>query len=226
MLRRLWSVIALCVACCAAVPIAAQTLYAASFRSSGIGAAASVAGSLYTVNLASGQATFLAPIRVNGTTPIGVTGLAVHPETGVFYGITAPQSLNFPSHLITVDPATGRATLVGELKYPASDISFNRAGILFAWLPTTSQLGIINPSTGAVTPIGNPRMAGTPSGLAIDKTGVAYITTGGAGGTLDTVDLGTGIVTRGPPISNAPRPSARSSSSRAHRRLPRSFSRA
>ena len=205
MLRRLWTVIAACAALSAAMPASAQTLYAASFRSSGIGAAVNTAGSLYTVNLASGQATFVAPIRVNGAS-IGVTGLSVHPETGVIFGITAQQSPNYPSSLITLDPNTGRATLVGELKYPASDLSFNRAGILFAWLPATSQLGIVNPSTGAVTPIGPPRQAGTPSGLAIDKMGVAYITTGGAGGTLDTVDLGTGIVTRGPSISNAPFP--------------------
>ena len=205
MSRRFWTVIAACAALGVAVPAAAQTLYAASFRSSGIGASVNTSGSLYTVNLASGQATFLAPIRVNGAS-IGVTGLAVHPETGVFYGITAPQSPNYPSQLIILDPNTGRATLVGELKYPASDISFNRAGILFAWLPTTSQIGIINPSTGVVTPIGSPRQAGTPSGLAIDKTGVGYIITGGAGGTLDTVDLGTGVITRGPPISNAPFP--------------------
>ena len=206
MARRFWAVIAVCAACCAAVPALAQTLFAASFRSSGIGAPATVAGSLYTVNLATGQATFVAPIRVNGSASVGVTGLAVHPETGVFYGITAASSPNFPSHLISIEPLTGRAVLVGDLKNPASDIAFNRAGILFAWLPSTSQLGIINQSNGSVTPIGPPRQAGTPSGLAIDKNGVAYITTGGAGGTLDTVDLGTGNVTRGPPISNAPFP--------------------
>jgi len=205
MLRRIWTVIAACAALGAAVPAGAQTLYAASFRSSGIGAAVNTAGSLYSVNLASSQATFIAPIRVNGAS-VGVTGLSVHPETGVVYGITAPQSPNYPSSLVTVDVTTGRAALVGDLKYPASDISFNRAGILFAWLPGTSQLGIVNPSTGAVTPIGSPRQAGTPSGLAIDKTGIAYITTGGAGGTLDTVDLGTGVIARGPPISNAPFP--------------------
>lgn len=205
MLRRLWTVIAACAALCAAVPAAAQTLYAASFRSSGIGAAVNTAGSLYSVNLASSQSTFLAPIRVNGLS-VGVTGMAVHPETGVFYGITAQQSPNYPSQLITLDPNTGRATIVGDLRYAASDIAFNRAGILFAWLPATSQLGIVNVGNGAITPIGPPRQAGTPSGLAIDKAGIAYITTGGAGGTLDTVDLGTGVITRGPPISNAPFP--------------------
>jgi len=189
-------------------PAHAQSLYAASFRTSGLGSSAdALAGSLYTVNLSTGASTFVAPIRVNGTVPIGITGLAIHPETGVFYGITAPQSPSYPSSLVTVDPVTGRAIVVGELKYASSDIAFNRAGILFAWLQTTSQLGIINLTTGAVSPIGPPRQAGTPSGLAIDGNGVAYITTGGAGGTLDTVDLGTGIIARGPPMTGAPFPS-------------------
>jgi hypothetical protein len=185
----------------------AQTLYAASFRTSGLGGAnAGIAGSLYTINLGTGAATFVAPIRVNGTVPIGITGIAVHPETGQFYGITPPQSPNYPQNLVTMDPVTGRATVVGELKHASSDIAFNRAGILFAWLQSTSQLGIINLSTGAITPIGPSRPAGTPSGLAIDPNGVAYITTGGAGGTLDTVDLGTGTIMKGPTMTGAPFP--------------------
>ena len=58
-----------------------------------------------------------------------------------------------------------------------------------------------------ITPsIGSPRQPGTPSGLAIDKTGTAFITTGGAGGTLDTVDLATGNVVRGPAMTGAPFP--------------------
>jgi DNA-binding beta-propeller fold protein YncE len=190
-----------------AAPAAAQTLYAASFRTTAIGGASDgIAGSLYTVNLGTGAATFVAPIRVNGTMPIGVTGIAVHPETGQFYGITSPQSPNFPQSLVMLDVATGRADVVGDLKYPSSDIAFNRAGILFAWLQGTSQLGIINLTSGAITPIGPSRQAGSPSGLAIDPNGTAYITTGGAGGTLDTVDLGTGTVTKGPLMAGAPFP--------------------
>jgi hypothetical protein len=203
---RLWALTAMLVGCFASLGASAQTLYAASFRSSGIGTGANVAGSLYTINLASGAATFLAPLRVNGTVPIGVTGIAVHPETGLFYAVTPAQSPNFPQSLVTIDSATGRATVVGDMRYPASDIAFNRAGILFGWLPATSQVGIINLTSGNVTPIGTPRQPGTPSGLAIDKNGAAYITTGGAGGTLDTVDLATGNVVRGPPMTGAPFP--------------------
>ena len=198
--------LAVLVTCFTGMSASAQTLYAASFRSSGIGSAANISGSLYTINLGTGTATFVAPLRVNGVAPIGITGLAIHPETGLFYGVTPSQSPNHPQSLVTIDPVTGRATVVGDLRYPASDIAFNRAGILFGWLPGTSQLGVINLTSGVVTPIGTPRQPGTPSGLAIDRNGVAFITTGGAGGTLDTVDLASGVVTRGPTMTGAPFP--------------------
>ena len=184
---------------------AQTTLYAASVRSLAGGGPAAVAGSLYTVSLATGSATFVAPIRLAGNTPIGVTGLAAHPETGVFYGITSPLS-NQPQSLITVDPATGNATLIGELKHPGSDISFNRAGILFIWLYQSGQLGLVNLSNGNVTPIGPAQPSGSPAGLAIDRQGVAFVTQTGANGTLDSVDIATGTIKTGPPLTGAPFP--------------------
>lgn len=182
----------------------AQALYAASFRSS-VGPAEGISGALYTVNLGSGSAVFVAPLRLGGK-PIGVTGLAVHPATGVFYAITPQASPTAPNSLITLDPVTGAAQLVGDLRIPSSDIAFNRAGILFAWLPGTSQLGIVNTSTGAITPIGPARGQGSASGLAIDPRGTAYVTPTGAAGTLDTVDVGTGKVITGPQMTGAPFP--------------------
>ena len=186
----------------------AQTLYAASVRSLATAGGQGVAGSLYTVNLGTGSPTFVAPVRLAGSTPIGLTGMAAHPQSGVFYGITSPLSTTQGQSLVTVDVATGTATLIGELRFAASDISFNRAGILFAWLTNTSQLGIVSITTGAVTPIGTPRAAGPPAGLAIDGKGTAFITPTGATGTLDTVDIATGIITTGPPLTEAPFPSA------------------
>ena len=183
----------------------AQILYAASFRNIA-GGADGLAGGLYSVRLGTGTATFVAPLRLNGTASIGVTGLAVHPETGVFYGITPPQSPNQPQSLVSIDPATGRAALVTPLSRAGSDIAFNRAGILFMWMPNTSQVGIVNMSNGQVTPVGLPRGQGTASGLAIDSAGVGYITPAGASGTLDTIDLGTGAITPGPALSGAPFP--------------------
>ena len=186
----------------------ADTLYAASVRSGAPGTNDAISGSLYTVNLGSGSATFVAPLRLNGHAPIGITGLSAHPQTGVLYGITSPLSPSNPQSLVTVDPNNGNATLVGELRFPGSDISFNRAGILFTWLPATSQLGIVNLSNGAVTPIGNPGAGGSIAGLAIDQGGNAFITPSGAAGTLDTVDIASGTMKKGPPLTGAPFPSA------------------
>jgi hypothetical protein len=185
----------------------AQQLYAASVRSLASTGAEGIAGGLYTVNLATGSATFVAPIKINGVTPIGVTGLASHPATGVFYGITSPLNPGVPQSLVTLDANTGKATLIGGLKFEGSDIAFNRAGILYTWLPATSQLGLVNLETGAVTPIGPQGLPSSPAGLAIDANGVAYITPKGAAGTLDTVDIGTGVLKTGPPLTGAPFPS-------------------
>lgn len=186
--------------------VTAQKLYAASVRT--VAQAGSVGGSLYTVALATGSASFVAPIRLNGSAPLGITGLAVHPANGAFYGITSPLSRNFPISLVTLDSATGNAQMVGPLRIGASDIAFSRAGILFAWLPGTSQLGMVNLETGAVTPIGAAGAAGPSAGLAIDLGGHAYITPKGAAGTLDTVDLATGAVKAGPTLTGAPFDSA------------------
>ena len=206
MIRGWLAAVATTAAALAAAPATfAQTLYAASVRTLA-DAGGAIAGSLYTVNLSTGTANFVAPIRLNGTTPIGLTGLAVHPQTGVYYAITSAQSTAHPQSLVTLDPATGNASLVGELKYAGSDIAFNRAGILFIWLPGTSQLGFVNLTSGVVTPIGTARGAGAPAGLAIDAGGKAFITPTGAAGTLDNVDIATGALTPGPPLQNAPFP--------------------
>jgi hypothetical protein len=168
----------LLVAAVLALPCAsnADILYAASVRSGAAGNESAISGSLYTVNLGSGAATFVAPLRIDGASPIGITGLSAHPQTGVLYGITSQLSPTHPQSLVMVDPATGNATLVGELRFPGSDIAFNRAGILFTWLPATSQLAIVNLANGSVTPIGTPGAGGTIAGLAIDQQGTAYIT--------------------------------------------------
>lgn len=204
---RSWGLVAFLLAAGAApMPSDAQQLYAASVRSiaEGGGADGESGGSLYSVQLAGGTATFIAPIRLNGTTPIGITGLAAHRTTGALYGITSPLSRNAPFSLVTVDPASGDASLIGPLTMGGSDISFNRAGILFTWLPQTSQLGTVNLETGLVTPIGEAGTPGPPAGLAIDNNGVAYITPKGATGTLDTVDIATGAQKTGPTLSGAP----------------------
>lgn len=182
---------------------APHTLYAASVRS-GIVPDAPIAGNLYVVNLANGTASLVGAIRLPGSKPIGVTGMAVHPKTGVLFGITSEQSPNSPRALVTIDQTRGSASIVGELGVSGSDIAFDSKGTLYVWLPGTSQLGTVNVSNATVAPIGKPAPAGSPAGIAIDPNGMVYVTSKGANGTLDNVDLATGSLQVGPLLTGAP----------------------
>ena len=185
---------------------AQQQLYAASVRSGGVTPRGDVviAGNLYTINLANGTAALVGPIRVGGGRAVGVTGMAAHPKSGVIYGITSEQSPNAPRTLVTIDTKTAAANIVGELSAAGSDIAFDADGTLFMWCPTTSQLAKVDPSSAALTFIGKPGPPGSPAGLAIDPHGMVFVTAKGAGGTLDNVDLPTGALQIGPPITGAP----------------------
>lgn len=184
---------------------AIHTLYAASVRSGGVGLGdVRVAGNLYTINLANGTATLVGAIRLPGGKPIGVTGMAAHPGNGTIYGITSEQSPNNPRSLVTIDPKNAAATLVGELGVVGSDIAFDAKGTLYMWLPGTSQIGVVDPSSAAVTPLGRAGPPGSPAGIAVDPQGMIYVTAKGAGGTLDNVELTTGALQIGPQLTGAP----------------------
>src|SRR5260221_8883468 len=185
------------------VAAAVHTLYAASVRS-GLALDAPIAGNLYAVNLANGTATLVGAIRLPGSKPIGVTGMAAHPSPAAPYGIPSEQSPNHPRSLVTIDPTSGAATLVGDLGMIGSDIAFDAKGTLYVWLPATSQLGAVNTSSAVVSPIGKAGPAGSPAGIAVDPNGMVYVTSKGASGTLDNVDLATGALQVGPPLTGAP----------------------
>jgi len=70
----------------------AQTLYAASIRSFANAGSQIVVGNLFTVRMATSTWTLVAPIRLDGNTSVGLTGMSVHPATAAFYAITSSQS--------------------------------------------------------------------------------------------------------------------------------------
>lgn len=183
---------------------AAQVMYAASLRSFANAGGQIVVGNLFSINLADGATTLLAPIRLDNGTAVGITGLAVNPTSGAFFGITSGLSPDHPHSLVQIDPKTGNAKLIGPLKARGSDIAFGPGGTLYIWIPASRQLGTVNLATGEVAPLGAPGPQTTAGGLSIDANGVAYITPGGASGTLDTVDRKTGVITAGPQLSGAP----------------------
>jgi len=206
MTRRLGLLAALIVCIAAPLCAVAQSVYVAAMR--GQVGTANVMSGLYAINLASGAATFLTPLRTSSGGMVAITGLAVEPASRTFYGITSTLSPNMPQSLVTLDPKTGSLTLLGHLDLAGTDIVFDREGRLLMWLPSTRQVAVVDLKTAKVSPLGR---AGPPDafgGLAVDAQGVVYVTPGGALGTLDMVDLKTGEIKAGPPLKGAPYPGA------------------
>lgn len=184
----------------------AQQVYVAAMR--GQAGTPNLMSGLYAINLSNGAATFLTPLRTANGGAVAITGLAVDTPTRTFYGITSNLSPHLPQSLVSLDPQSGALTLIGHMDLPGTDIVFDNSGRLLMWLPATRQVGVVDLKTAHVTPLGQ---AGPPDafgGLAVDLRGVAFVTPGGANGTLDTVDLKTGELKPGPQLNGAPFPGA------------------
>jgi hypothetical protein len=132
--------------------------------------------------------------------PIGfaVTGLAVHPTTGILYGTTGNASPVEPGALITIDTTTGAGTLVGQLvpgNETAADITFGSNGTLYGWLEAnTDDLVTIDLTTGAATVVGDAGLS--TAGAALAGSGNPLTLAGsGDGGLLHQIDTGTGAAT-------------------------------
>lgn len=174
----------------------AATLYAAS--------AAGAAGNLYLLNPDTG-----AVIQTIGPTNdvtgqnYPITGLAVHPTTGVLYGSSGNSNAATQAKLVTINPATALVTVIGSFNAgpvnssgsPATmaDIDFDSAGNLFGVGSIGGpQLYSINTLTAQATVIGGTGLTSTTGGgLGISPGGVFYGTpTASRFGTYDSA-LGT-----------------------------------
>jgi hypothetical protein len=140
--------------------------------------------------------------------PIGfaVTGLAVHPQTGVLYGSTSNRSAANPGSLISIDPSTGVGTLIGKFvgtEETMADIDFGPDGTLYGILEADADdLFTIDLTTGAATLVGDADQSTAGSGLAFDTaTGKLLWAGESATGTLFIVDPATGGVTDGPTLA-------------------------
>jgi len=193
---------------CLLLPAAsfAQSIYVAAMR--GQAGATNVMSGLYSLNLANGGTTFVAPLRTADGQPVALTGLGVEPASHVFYGITSGLSPTAPQSLVTLEPQSGRVSVIGHLDQPGTDIVFDKAGHLFIWLPATRQVGLVDLTSGHVNVLGKPGPPDAFGGLAVDDDGKLYVTPSGAYGTLDTVNLDTGGLVTGPQLKGAPFPGA------------------
>ena len=184
----------------------AQTLYAVSVRTYSDPGYKGVEGNLYTVDPDNAATQLVTSLNV-GKTPIGMEGLAIHPRTGVFYGITSATAATIPHSLVIVDPLTGNVTPVGDLGDAGSDISFDADGTLYVWLANSRQIATVDLDTGRATARGRPIERGAAKGaFAIIGSGKAYLAATGGAGTVDTVDIQTGMITTGPTLTGAPFP--------------------
>lgn len=178
----------------------------------------SVDGKLYTVDTDTAQTQEVGDLLV-GADPIGITGLAFHPVTGVLYGVTTNASAHQHRRtLVTIDPATAAATLIGSYSVSGSaigDITFV-GGTLYGQKggdstpgSTEDRLYTLNLATGAATlvgPIGsNPDTDLGGFGLAADAAGTMYASLYGNlandSPTLDTYNAATGERTDGVSLS-------------------------
>ncbi len=133
--------------------------------------------------------------------PIGyaVSGLAVHPATGVLYCSTSNQSAASPGSLITINKTTGAGTLVGSFGFSGqtmADITFTSDGTLYGWLePSTDELHTINIATGAATSVGSNALSTYGAGLGANAADVLYFSGNGNRAELRTISRTTGAPT-------------------------------
>lgn len=176
----------------AATSARADILYGATGTGSGT-------GTLVRINPADGSFVVVGAINDIGGANYRVTGLAFDPNTGVLYGSTGNTSPTAPRSLITIDPATGLATLVGGYgagNQTMADITFRPNGTLYGWLePSTDDLYTINTTTGAATLVGDSGLSTYGSGLASDAAGTLYFAGTGTDSDLRTIDPVTGLPT-------------------------------
>jgi len=138
-----------------------------------------------------------------GPIGFGVTGLAVHPNTGVLFGSTGNRSPISPGSLITINKGTGAGTLVGSFGLAGktmADLTFTSDGTLYGWLSDPAggpeDLYTINLSTGTATKVGTSGLSDTFGGaLAASSSGIIFLAADGDDGPLRTVNRATGAVT-------------------------------
>jgi len=194
-------ILSFCLAAALISSLPAQTLYVATGSKGALGV-------LYTVNPTTAAFTMVAPITTS-TGAIGMTGMAFDPLNGVLYGVTGLESPTSPRNLVTINPLTGAATVVGSLmdvtnpgfSVGLSDISFRSDGTLFGLSP--SSLFTVNLATGGLMSIGSTGGNNPGGALAFNSAGTLY-TASSAAGNLSTLNPATGARTTGPLLTNSP----------------------
>ena len=132
-----------------------------TFGAGGVFYLTTVTSGLFTVNLATGVGTLVAPLSVSN-----LNGISYDPVSGNYYAVDA---LN----LYTVNVATGTVTLVGSMGVAGSlfiDIAINCAGEAYSYNLADDNAYRINLTTGGATLLGPIGFAANfGQGMAFDK---------------------------------------------------------
>lgn len=183
--------VSLLAAALAARPVHAATLYGATGTGGGT-------GTLGTIDTSNGAFTPIGAIQTAGGANLRVTGLAFHPGTGILFGVTGNQNAVSARSLITIDPTTALATVIGEVNGsgPVADMTFASDGTLYGWLePDLDDLVTISLLSGLASVVGDSGLSTIGSGLAFSPGGQLYFAGDGDEGSLRTIDPVTGQVT-------------------------------
>jgi hypothetical protein len=140
----------------------------------------------------------------------GVSALAFEPGTGVLYGATTPLSATAPRSLVTVDPATARATLIGPFGAGMNSMTLAfdpTSGALYGAGTHAPDLYRINRATGGAALVGPSGFSDTIGGaLVADAAGTLYGAPTGSSDPLRIYDKTTGGTTAGATLHGAPLP--------------------
>jgi hypothetical protein len=200
--RRIRGWVALPIACCALLALAAtasakEVLYGAG--SDGDGGSPST---LYILNPSTGGV-----LQSIGPIGFSVTGLAVDPTDGTLFGSTGRATsggATNPGSLVKINRTTGAGTLVGDVRpdtEAAGDITFTPGGALFGWLvPTSNDLVTIDKGTAAASIVGDSGIGTIGSGLASSPSGI-LLHAALDSGPLYAINPATGVGTAGPTLS-------------------------
>jgi hypothetical protein len=169
-----------------------------------LSAPGSAAAVLYAADGAAGNLSHLVILNPNtgavvstvGSIGFAVTGLAVHPGTGVLYGATSFGDPTASGALITINKSTGAGTLVGSFGLggdPLPDLTFTNDGTLYGWARFPNALHRVNLTTGRATRVGTFNIGTNFPGLGLAATSTGLILGTSGLGPLFEVNPNTGI---------------------------------